>query len=99
MPIAIRRRAGPRIRNGFPAEKGLLDLSILSISSDEASSSSGTAMSNIDHLEVPEAFQALDNLASDVLDTFGVFGRKWGGKVIIGDKERLLVVLSSIGDV
>jgi hypothetical protein len=45
---------------------------------------------------MPEALQALDNLASDVLDTFGVFGGKWGGKVIIGDEERLLVVLGSI---
>jgi hypothetical protein len=28
---------------------------------------------------MPEAFQTLDNLAGDVLDTFGVFGKKGGG--------------------
>jgi hypothetical protein len=33
---------------------------------------------HIDHLEMPEAFQTLDNLAGDVLDTFGVFGEKGG---------------------
>jgi len=28
---------------------------------------------------MPEALQALDNLASDVLDTFGGLGGKWVG--------------------
>jgi hypothetical protein len=45
---------------------------------------------------MPEALQALDNLASDALDTFGVFGVGWKGT--IGNEERFLVVVASLGD-
>ena len=49
---------------------------------------------HIDHLEMPEALQALDNLASYALDTFGVFHRKW--EVTIGDGECLLVEMAKM---
>jgi hypothetical protein len=32
-----------------------------------------------DHLEIPETGHTLDDLASDVSGTFGVFGGEWGG--------------------
>ena len=51
---------------------------------------------HIDHLEMPEALQALDHLASDALDAFGVFHRKWG--VTIGDGECLLVETAKMGE-
>jgi len=54
-------------------------------------SSSGSDVS-ISSLEMPEA--VLDNLASGVLDAFGVFRGKWG--VMIGDGECLLVEIAKI---
>jgi hypothetical protein len=80
MPIAIHRRAGPGIRNGFLAQsvKDFLDLPILSIIIQLLVLFWDRHL-HINHFEMPEALQALDNLASDVLDTFGVIGRKWGG--------------------
>jgi len=78
--IAIHRRAGPRTRNGFLAEsvKDLLDLPIFPIIIQLLVLLWDRHI-HINHLKMPEALQALDNLASDILDTFGVVGRKWGG--------------------
>ena len=42
-----------------------------------------------------EALQVLDNLASNALDAYGIFHRKWG--VTIGDGECLLVEMAKIG--
>jgi len=47
---------------------------------------------SVSSIETPEA--VLGNLASDVLDAFGVFRGKWG--VIIGDRECLLVEIAKI---
>ena len=80
MPISIHHGAGPPVCDGFLAEsvKDFIDLSILSTLIQLVVLLRERHI-HIDHLEMPEAFQTLDNLAGDVLDTFRVFGGKWGG--------------------
>jgi len=80
MPISVHRGVGPPVRDGFLAKgiENFLDLSILSILIQLLVLLRERHI-HIDHLEMPKAFQTLDNLAGDVLDTFWVFGGKWGG--------------------
>ena len=82
MPISVHR--GPPVRDDFLAEgvKGFLDLSTFSILIQLFVLLQKRHI-HIDHPEMPEAFRTLYNLPGDVLDTFGVFGGKWG--VMEGD--------------
>ena len=86
MPISVHRGVGPPVRDGFLAEsvKDFLDLAILS-ALIQLLVLFREGHIHIDHFEMPEAFQTLDNVACDVLDTFGVSGGKGSG---VEDDDR-----------